>query len=339
MPATPMLTAEESTRGRRWLRALVRDPRVTYAMRVGRLIRVAARSRPPSGPIVVKSVWGLANRVYGLLNAVAYAARYGRPLHVDWTDGMYAEAGVNAFPMIFSLRGVDSLAAMPDLRHPLPEICRGRLGEDCRSIWGSRQESIFSGFPDLDSWHLTSEGIYDGFVYCSRATYGRPFALAAGLPLSARNVWRRHVSFSQSMEADIADRAVPTDSNWIGVHYRCTDLKTNCSLERIAEIVKQSGCHSVYWASDLAESLDAIRRILSGYSIEGTRPLAGMPGDGRPIHLGLSPGQHREHLVGACVDLRSLAGCGVIVRKRQSTFGRLAAEVVAETLPRQVFIR
>ena len=320
------------------LRSLVRDPRQQYVARAGRLLKVACRSQAPMGPIVVKSVWGLANRVYGLLNAVAYAARYNRHLYVDWTDGMYAEVGVNAFPTVFSLRDVQVLDAMPDLRNPLPEICKGRLAEDCRTLWGTRKQSIFDGFPDLDGWHLAPRAVYDGFVYCSRASYGRPFAFAAGLPLRARDVYSRHVTFSQSMQRDVVQQAVLTDRSWIGVHYRCTDLKTDCSLERIADIVRSSGCRNVYWATDLAESLDAIRGMLPGHRIEGTAPVSGLAGDGHALHLSLTAGQYHQHLAGACADLQSLSGCGVIVRKKQSTFGRLAAEVLSPVVPRQVFI-
>ena len=96
-------------------RHIGRDPRLKYLLRVGSLLRVAMCPQAPPGPIVVKSVWGLANRIYSLLNAVAYAARFKRPLHVDWTDGMYAAAGINAFPKIFSIRGIEVLDAMPRL--------------------------------------------------------------------------------------------------------------------------------------------------------------------------------------------------------------------------------
>jgi hypothetical protein len=288
--------------------------------------------------MVVKSVWGLANRVYGLLNAVAYAARFNRPLHIDWTDGMYAEAGTNAFPTVFSLRGIEVLDAMPALEHPFPDICRGRLGEDCRSIWAPRKESIFDGFPDLEHWHLTPRGIYDGYVYCSRPSYGRPFALAAGLPLRARTVYFRHVGFSESMQRQLGTHAVRTDPSWIGVHYRCTDHKTLCPLESIAEIVVRSGRRNVYWATDRPDSCDTIRRLLPGHHVETTMPVEGLAGDGRPLHLSIAAGQHERHLVSACADLQALSGCGVIVRTQQSTFGRLAAEVLSSVEPRQILI-
>jgi len=322
----------------RALQSIRRDPRFKYVTRVGDLVRVILTPQAPAGPMVVKSVWGLANRVYGLLNAVAYAARFNRPLHIDWTDGMYAEAGTNAFPTVFSLRGIEVLDAMPALEHPFPDICRGRLGEDCRSIWAPRKESIFDGFPDLDHWHLTPRGIYDGYVYCSRASYGRPFALAAGLPLRARTVYSRHICFSEPMQRQLSEHAVRTDHSWIGVHYRFTDLKTDCPLERIAEIVEQSGCRNVYWATDHAESCDVIRRLLPSHHIETTMPVDGLASGGQGLHTSLAAGQHEKHLVSACADLVSLSGCGVIVRKRQSTFGRLAAEVLSSVEPRQIFI-
>lgn len=315
-----------------------RYPRLKYLLRIGSLLRVAMRPQSPPGPIVVKSSWGLANRVYGLLNAVAYAARFGRPIHIDWTDGMYAEAGFNAFLGIFSLRNVDVLDSMPGLVDPYPEICRGRLAEDCRTLWAGRKESIFDGFPDFESWHLMPRGDYDGYVYCSRPSYGRPFAFAARMPLRARTVYSRHVIFAESMQRQLNTQAVRTDSTWIGVHYRCTDHKTFCPLERIAELVVRSGRRNVYWATDRPDSSEVIRRLLPGHRVETTMPVEGLAGSGQPLHLSLAAGQYQRHLISACADLQSLSGCSVIVRTRQSTFGRLAAEVIAPKTPQQIFI-
>jgi len=151
-------------------------------------------------------------------------------------------------------------------------------------------------------------------------------------------VFSRHIRFSDAMQRHVAEHAVRTDRGWIGVHYRCTDLKTDCPLERIAEIVQQSGSRNVYWATDLPESCDMIRRLLPGHRVETTISADGIAGGGQALHLSLGAGQYDRHLVSACADLVSLSGCGMIVRKRQSTFGRLAAEVLAPTPPRQIFI-
>ena len=318
--------------------SLFSDPRLAQVAKAASLLRVALQPQAPPGAIVVKSVWGLANRIYGLLNAVAYAARFRRPLHVDWTDGMYARAGVNAFPMIFSLRGMESLEDMPRFDKPFPEICRGRLHEECRAIWGTRGGSIFDWFPDFERWHLLPAGGHDGYVHLARPSYSRPFAIAARLPFRARTVFNRHLTFSETMQTQLAARAIPTDSTWIGVHYRCTDLKTAWSLERIAGLVKRSGLRNLYWATDLAESGDKIRCLLPGIRVETTWPADWGGEAGRGTHVSLKVGQHADHVLSACADLQSLAGCGVIVRTRQSTFGRLAAEVLARGRPRQVVI-
>jgi hypothetical protein len=318
--------------------SLFRDPRLRQVAKAASLLRVAMKPHAPPGAIVVKSVWGLANRIYGLLNAVAYAARFHRPLHVDWTDGMYAEAGVNAFPAIFTVRGVETLETIPRLEQPFPEICRGRLSEECRGIWGTRGGSIFDWFPDFDRWHLLPAGAHDGYVHLARPSYSRPFAIAAGLPFRARTVYARHLAFSGTMQAQLAAQAIPTDATWIGVHYRCTDLRTAWPLERIAALVRRSGLPNLYWATDLAESSDEIRRLLPGIRVETTRAGAGGGEAHRGTHVTLKPGQHAAHVLSACADLHSLAGCGVIVRTRQSTFGRLAAEVLAPGRPRQIVI-
>lgn len=312
------------------------DPRLSYVRRIGRLLQVTTRPQAPPGPIIVKAVWGLANRVYGLLNAVAYAARFGRPLHVDWTDGTYAEEGTNAFPGVFSLRGIESLDSMPRLERPFPDLCRGCLDEDCRTLWGPRTK-LLDGFPDIDQWHLVSRGMYDGYVYCSRPNYGRLFAMAARLPLQARSVYGRHVTFSELMQRQLAARAVRTDHSWIGVHYRCTDLKTECPIEWIAAMVQRSGRRRVYWATDNAGSCDVIRRLLPRHHIETTMPVCRIA-SGQAIHTSLTTGQHERHLVSACADLQSLSRCSIIIRNRRSTFGKLAAEVFSPVVPRQIYI-
>lgn len=57
--------------------------------------------------LYVKGCAGLGNRLITLLKAILYAKRSGRTLYVDWSDGMFADSGINAFYRYFDLKDVD----------------------------------------------------------------------------------------------------------------------------------------------------------------------------------------------------------------------------------------
>ena len=63
--------------------------------------------------LVLKGMCGLGNRIMCLANAIEYCKRTERTLYVDWTDGMFAPEGVNAFSLFLELEGV-SLVYEPD---------------------------------------------------------------------------------------------------------------------------------------------------------------------------------------------------------------------------------
>lgn len=56
------------------------------------------------GFVLVKGCAGLGNRLITATAAIEYAIRNERQIHIDWTDGQFAEKGVNAFEKYFCLR-------------------------------------------------------------------------------------------------------------------------------------------------------------------------------------------------------------------------------------------
>jgi hypothetical protein len=65
--------------------------------------------------LIVKGAAGLGNRLVSLANAIDYARRSNRVLHVDWSDGQFAAKGDNAFPLFFSLRNVEQFTNPAEL--------------------------------------------------------------------------------------------------------------------------------------------------------------------------------------------------------------------------------
>lgn len=56
--------------------------------------------------MVVKGIEGLGNRLMCVANAIEYCQKTNRTLYVDWTDGMYADRGINAFHLFFDIKGI-----------------------------------------------------------------------------------------------------------------------------------------------------------------------------------------------------------------------------------------
>lgn len=56
--------------------------------------------------LVVKGIEGLGNRLMCVANAIEYCQKTNRALYVDWSDGMFADKGINAFHTFFDVKGI-----------------------------------------------------------------------------------------------------------------------------------------------------------------------------------------------------------------------------------------
>lgn len=308
-------------------------------MRLIEAPRLLFTRRSPPGPIIVKSSGGLGNRIYGALNALAYAAKFKVPVHIDWADGMYAERGENVFPLLFDTHGVQLLSKRPELSRPFPPLWQGREAEFQHEFHAGISWHDWPHFAaNIDDWHLLGDSAYDGYVYVARSTYQPSVAIPLGLPWRPEKVFWRHLRFSKCAEDFIRQHATETDASWVGVHYRSTDLQTSTSVADIAGLIARTGRKAVYWASDAPASFEEARTLLPGCIFASTPLSDSFPPGNAPLHLTLGPMHRRSHLIGAIADLHSLSRCGVVIRKRNSTFSQFATQVMASEKPTMVII-
>lgn len=54
--------------------------------------------------IVIKGFAGLGNRLRTIASGIEYAQKTNRKVIIDWSDGMFAEEGINAFDKYFILK-------------------------------------------------------------------------------------------------------------------------------------------------------------------------------------------------------------------------------------------
>lgn len=65
--------------------------------------------------LVLKGICGLGNRLMCIATAIDYCKKTNRILYVDWTDGMLAKEGINAFSLFFEFEGVSYVEKAEDV--------------------------------------------------------------------------------------------------------------------------------------------------------------------------------------------------------------------------------
>lgn len=92
--------------------------------------------------IYLKGISGFGNRIRSFLEVVFYSLITGRKIIVDWTDGVYAPKGVNAFDCFFDspvvLPSTNPSLLIPDNFSVIPASWKGGLG----CYWRERLDFI-----------------------------------------------------------------------------------------------------------------------------------------------------------------------------------------------------
>jgi hypothetical protein len=251
--------------------------------------------------LVVKGCAGLGNRLMTLAWGIGYAAASKRTLVVDWTDGIYAEKGRNAFPDVFSLRGISQLNSVEDIPdlpsrvvypgafrlHPTLSVYDLYDRVDPYPVWKRRLVRAFTGgrWKLTSTWVLKPEFRDRNAKGCHRLPIVGPLRSGALLPLASsypsdlradvvfgadylpvvdRDLLRYHLS----LRPDVAHPFQRTADKLgigpatLGIHVRQTDWEWQPSLDRLLGRLRTLPVGTpVFVATDSAAALDQIRRV------------------------------------------------------------------------------
>lgn len=290
--------------------------------------------------LLIKGKGGLGNRMLSALCGLTYAALSDRHPAIDWSDGIYAETGVNAYPRLFAAPPMPPAAAFAAAAEVIPPIWRGQIAR-------SPVEMITEHDPDRHS----SPVIYR--KYCvDLARLDQPEALAvfwSYLPKFGR--LRRHLRrdprfAGRSLEevaaglmaqwfqpnarvaAEVARIVAALPRPLIGVHVRHTDMKVPLAPIRAAlrrRLAATPGA-AVFLATDNA-GVQADFAAEFGpllHHIDKTLPEAG-----RQLHLAAHAFDKAREAENALVDMWTLAACDQLIYSRRSTFARTAVLIGA----------
>lgn len=280
--------------------------------------------------LVIKAKSGLGNRILSAVTGLVYADLSGRKALIDWRDGTYAPAGINAYPLLFDSPLSSDLDALQGIDDISPPIWKGYLDshpsemvskfhphhhrnpfiyryyivnllnlQDPSKIavyWSyvgkiSRMKRLINSFPPLRNKSL--EEIYTDYI----AKYFQP---------------KPHII--NAVNACIADDVRPV----LGVHIRYTDLRVPLAkiLFEIDEAFNRSSKYRLFLATDNQEIEKTIR---SRYKSTFTNEKWFADDQTFLHHNPRNPDRLRE-AERAIIDMWSLSRCDKLIFSSNSTF-------------------
>ena len=231
--------------------------------------------------VLVKGTAGLGNRIYAVLSAILYAKLSGRRVAVDWSDGVYASLGTDAFPLLFLSGSVTPLDAVPRAGSTAPWMWARRLHRTARQLRRELGVGILPRCPFVGS--LYSVDMAD--LHHPEQVVVMWSLIPVIAPLRRHltgewSDWRRldeeailarllheHLEVHPEVDARVDDiRRTWPDRPRIGVHVRNTDRKTNLArlYRRLDALVAAEPNAVMFLATDAAGIEDDFRRRYPG---------------------------------------------------------------------------
>ena len=275
----------------------------------------------------------MGNRILGALSGILYARLTGRRLVVDWTDDVYSDDGVNAFPRYFRCEEAGSIDEIPDTDSVTPAIWRGRLRDTVTHIERAS---------DLDLFELRRESSVDltkldhpqqvavMWVTMSRALFlmahhRHAFDALGGLP--AYELLRRLLREDLLPQAAIRERIdelarAAEGETTIGVHVRFSDRRADLrAIRHKLEVFLRRVPNALIFLSTDNHEVKALFEQAYPRVVTSPHwyPPPGAPAHGREERL-----DRYEIGADALVDLYMLAECDYLIADTGSSFARVA---------------
>lgn len=287
--------------------------------------------------VIVKGCGGLGNRLFTLSNAIAYAKRNGRTIHVDWSDNLFSHSGENIFHRFFDLEGVDE-AELPEtvesiypngyqdfVFDPIQQVCEQRTDH------ASRMSKLL-GKQDVSMWYPKNDiGV-------------APFELGSDLPDSLNeqvvvyadyipeldpDALRHHIKLGTDLQRMIDEFAERADlKHAIGVHVRSTDIQPSKGLPHLFRMIKSiDESARVFLATDNpAVETEFHEAGIMVVTID--KHLPEVTKESMGIHHWARSNTSQEEtldmLTDAITDMWSLAACGQLLYQGNSSFSQIS---------------
>lgn len=276
---------------------------------------------------------GLGDCIKSLLVGILYAKHSERILLVDWSGGVYADAGSDPYPMFFSVEGVPEVRSFPDTDDVYPSRWRGRLGQSLHQVytddgWPSwdRATTIKEYSADLSKLDYSEQAlvIWD-FDQLNKLALTLNIAKQPMLTLYTQ-IAQQHLRLTADLQLALTKAYASFNNPELGIHIRATnefrENKGAVVLDDFVATIENSGFSSgsLFLATDNA----AVEEKLKA-RFPATQTLTkwfSQPGDS--LHLNKNCPDKTDGLRAAILDIMMLSRCPNLLITPHSSFSELA---------------
>lgn len=283
---------------------------------------------------------GLGDRIRSVLVAALYANISKRILVIDWSDGIYADADVNAFHRLFQLKNVKSQVLLPKSSKVWPIAWKNRLQKTMHDAY------VEDGWLNWDRGKVIEQYSFD----LSKLDYEHTILVMWEFDQldklkpfypeyadSDMNMYQYAFNNFLEVGSDLSDKIdeILSDfsENMLGVHVRATkEIQANKGmvtldtyLHQIEKIKKKHNCGGMFIATD---NIDIQQELLLKYpeSIVHKKWFA-KPWES--LHLNDQCPDLLENARNALIDIVLLSKCQYLCYNGLSSFG-LIAHIMSE---------
>lgn len=290
----------------------------------------------PYKALIIKAKGGLGNRMLSAITGIVLARLNDRTPFIDWRDGMYVDAGVNLYPLLFAANEIDDLSVYDDANDVAPALWSGRMTEQpvdvIRREFPNRHQDplLYRKLSiDLVGKDPTAQvGVFWSYLpkleRLKRRMQSHPQFAGKSLAEVTSNLLDLHfrpvAKVSEQVNAIFKDEAGPI----IGVHIRFTDRKVPLGkiIAELEHLSRRESGAKIFLATDSAEAQAA---ILSRFSDVITID-KNLSASSTALHFSsesFSDPVAEAH--NALIDMVALSRCDWLLHSRHSTFSVTAA--------------
>ena len=291
---------------------------------------------------------GLGDRLWSVLVAILYCRLSGRAIFVDWTDGLLAQQGINAFTELFSIQGVEVMLDLPDEEVSInPAAWSGRLRKSLLEVY------VEDGAPPWDRFATIQRYSFDlaALQYPEKVLVMWDFDqldrlkphLESELKYYSdedilRAVFQKHLIPHAELITE-AELYLPSANATVGVHVRATReaakqkgfVRLGDYFRLVDKLIASSDSMYVVLATDNEEVEEKFRRRYKDVVTRTkwfSRP-------GEPLHLNSECPNRLQNTRNALIEILMLARCAYLITQQNSSFSkiaRLASRAPAENI-------
>lgn len=290
--------------------------------------------------LVVKAKGGMGNRMLCAITGILYGQLANRKIYVDWTDGVYAAPGVNAFDSFFDCSVVTN-QSKPPLGSIFPDIWSGCLDKSVSQMFtkydpDKHSSKFIHRKYSLDVRNLNyPQDVVVFWNYIDRINNLRRHFNKTNSPyadLSRAAIIRKFLSDEMMLNNDISSKIAEfKDMHWqdhvIGVHVRYTDRKSPLgNYEKpIAKLLRKYPGASIFLATDNQEIESYFQ---NKYGRIFTTP-KWFPSNTNALHTNTECLDKAQSGAEALIDMYLLAECNGLVYPGNSTFSWIPSALLS----------